>query len=91
MSETKYYRVTKVKRHAEGQSSYVPVGKTLTGYLSEEDLPEVDKVFTFSSERLTGGWIQTSLVEEVEKEVEPGVTFIRTMNSIYKLEELQDA
>lgn len=90
MSE-KYYRLTKVKRHTNPEGfTFVPVGTTMTGYLPDEELPQENLPFLFISDVGFNNGVRTSLVEEVDKDIEPGVTFIKTLNSIYKLEELQD-
>lgn len=88
MSE-KYYRLTKVKRHSD-KPTHVQVGATMTGYLKEDHLPKENYPFIFSSDFGFGRGITTSAVKEVETNVEPGITFITTRTSIYKLEEIEE-
>ena len=88
--EEKYYRLTKVKAHKNKDWSEVKSGSTMTGYLSEEIMPKKGRNFIFISDFGFNRGLTTSKVIEVDKNVEPGVTFIETENSIYKLEELAD-
>lgn len=84
------YQLTKVKRaeNPEVNTEYVKVGQVLRGSFTEK--PEVGDSFFFMAKRYSES-IVTSTVKGIDTDTEPGITYITTRNSVYKLEESSDA
>jgi hypothetical protein len=84
------YQLTKVKKTEpqEVTTEYVKVGQVIRGTFPEK--PQVGNAFLFIATRYSES-VATSTVMEVDSDVEPGITYITTRNSVYKLEESSDA
>jgi hypothetical protein len=82
----KIYKLSKVKRHENQDDTFVPVGSSWSGSFPFE--PTEGNPFTFFGTRGLNDCVSTSIVKEIDTEVEPGVTYIITLNSVYKLEEV---
>ena len=73
--------LTKVKNRP-GKLSPISDGKTYTGEF--ERTPEVGKRAWFSGDKLED-WVVTSIIQKIDTKIEPGIMYLETINSIYKV------
>lgn len=86
----KSYKLTKVKKLKDTKVNleFFKSGHEVIGSFFVK--PVVGSSFIFIRKTNSKGMI-SSTVKEVDTEVEPGITFITTRNSIYKIEETNDS
>lgn len=80
----KTHKLTYIKGKRSDYTRYIPKKETYGQYAKE---PEAGTCFVFLDADDLGDGTVTSTVLNVKPDLEPGATYIETLNSIYRLEE----
>jgi hypothetical protein len=89
MEIKKKHKLTYVKPKKSDYTTYSAGKKEVYGEYALE--PEVGRSFIFLDYDDIGDGVVTSTVVSIKKDLEPGITYIETRNSIYKLEDYNES